>query len=80
MTIEVVELVIGKTIFDAEFRASLFANPEEALSCFKLTAAEKNYLKKVDRESLEFMANIFNRSWPVSKRGQKKSDIEKNTP
>jgi hypothetical protein len=68
MSKEAVQLIIGKAILDADFRRCLFAAPEQALSGYKLTAAEKKRLLKVDSEALELMAKILGVSEPVSKR------------
>ena len=55
MTKEAVETVIGKALLDAEFRSALFAFPEDALAGFRLSTAEKNMLKHVDSETLDFL-------------------------
>jgi hypothetical protein len=65
---EAVQLVIGKAILDADFRRCLFAAPEQALSGFKLIAAKKKRLLKVDSETLELMAKILGVLEPMSKR------------
>jgi len=72
MSKEAVQLVIGKAVLDADFRRCLFADPEQALSGFKLTAAEKRRLLKVDSETLELMAKILGTLEPVSKHNQPK--------
>jgi hypothetical protein len=55
-----IEAVIGKAILNDEFRQLLFAGPEQALSAFDLTQAEKTKLRRVDSETLDILANILN--------------------
>jgi hypothetical protein len=69
MSKEAVQLVIGKAVLDADFRRCLFSAPEQTLRGFKLTAAEKRRLLKVDSETLELMAKILGTSESESKRG-----------
>jgi len=59
MSKEAVELVLGKVLFEADFRQALFADPERALAGFALTAAEKDWLKRIDSETLESLASSF---------------------
>jgi hypothetical protein len=59
MSKEAVELAIGKALLNAGFRELLFAQPEQALSGFNLTAVEKNSLKRVDSETLELLAQTL---------------------
>jgi len=61
MSKESVELVIGKVLLEEGFRNLLFAKPDEALSGFNLTSAEKSRLLRVDCETLEYLAQILNR-------------------
>ena len=70
MTIESVQLVIGKAVLDADFRQLLLKDPERALADFRLTNAEKQSLMKVDGETLEIMANAFEISQSVYLRYQ----------
>ena len=56
MSQESIELAIGKALLDVEFRELLFANPEEALVDFYLTAAEKSGLLHLDSETLDWLA------------------------
>ena len=72
MSQESFQLALGKAILDAAFRQVLFADPEQALAGFQLTAAEKNSLRQVDSEALELMAKILGRSLPVSKQSHKR--------
>ncbi len=64
MAKEAVERVIGKALLNAEFRELLFAKPEEALSGFDLTAAEKKRILWVDSETLELLAQTLCRCIP----------------
>lgn len=70
MSKESVQLLIGKAILDADFRQLLFADPEQALIGFKLTAAEKKHLLRVDSETLELMAKTLEAAQPVLKGSQ----------
>ena len=72
MSKECFQLVSGKAVLDLEFRQALFADPDQALSEFKLSAAEKNNLKKIDSEALELMAKTLGISQPSIKAAQKK--------
>lgn len=59
MSKKALESAIGKSILDQEFRQFLFALPDEALSHFRLTHAEKNAIKRLDSETLEFLAKTL---------------------
>lgn len=59
MSKEALESVLGRTILDSAFRDLLFADPDQALSHFELTPAEKDNLKNIDSETLERMADIL---------------------
>jgi hypothetical protein len=54
-----IEHIIGKALLDADFRDMLLANPEQALSGFDLTEAEKTYLKRADAETLDELAALL---------------------
>lgn len=66
MTKESVEFALGKALLEEEFRNLLFANPEEALSGFNLTATEKHTLLHLDSETLEWLARTLSRHLPQS--------------
>ena len=66
MSQESVELAIGKALLEEGFRNLLFAKPDEALSGFNLTSAEKSRLLRVDSETLEFLAQTLNRLNPTA--------------
>ena len=59
MTQDTVEHIIGKAILDADFRDTLLADPEQALSSFALNDKEKNYLKQMDSETLDQLADLY---------------------
>ena len=56
MSKEAVESVLGKVLLEAEFRAILLADPDQSLSGFDLTRAEKAGLKRLDCETLDALA------------------------
>lgn len=56
MAKEALELVIGKALLEASFRAALLADPDQALAGFELTKAEKAALKHLDGETLDALA------------------------
>lgn len=47
-----VEQILGKLILDAEFRASVYANPASALAGYDLTPEEMQSLSQVDKEEM----------------------------
>jgi hypothetical protein len=55
-----IEAVIGKTLLDEKFRRLLLADPDGALGGFNLNLTEKSSLKRMDSETLEFLAKILN--------------------
>ena len=66
MSKESVESVIGKAMLDTEFRELLLSDPDQALSVFDLTDAEKVALKSMDAETMDALANTLDAR--VSKR------------
>jgi hypothetical protein len=60
MSNAVMESIIGRAIMDIEFRFALLADPDQALAPFNLSPADKASLKRLDDESLEFLARILN--------------------
>ena len=54
-----IERVLGKLILDAGFRDALLANPEQTLAGFPLTTSEKDYIKRMDAETLDSLSNFF---------------------
>ncbi|MAT41780.1 MAG: hypothetical protein CL609_05520 [Anaerolineaceae bacterium] len=54
-----VEQILGKAILDADFRDSLLCSPEQVLAGFNLTNYEKYYLKRMDAETLDQLANLL---------------------
>ena len=59
MSKQAVESILGKAILDGEFRAALFADPEEALAAYELTEMEVAALKAIDVETLESFAGTL---------------------
>ena len=59
MSIENIQLILGKASIDAEFRQLLLGDPQSALSSYLLTIKEKNSLMLIDGETLERMAYAF---------------------
>ena len=56
MSKEAVECAIGKALLDATFRAALLAEPDQTLTGFDLTKAERAALKRLDGETLDALA------------------------
>ena len=59
MSAQSVESVLSKAMGDAVFAESLFANPEQALSGFDLTAEELANLKSMSRADFEQFAKAM---------------------
>jgi len=53
------QVIFERIILDADFRDTLLADPELALSGFALTDQEKNFLKHMDAETLDQMAALY---------------------
>lgn len=54
------ERILGKAMLDEEFRIALFMSPDETLAKFQLTLPEKVRIKRLDNETLEFLAKTLN--------------------
>ncbi len=68
MSQKTIEQVVGKIILNTEFRDALLSNPEQALAGFNLTEQEKNYLKRMDAETLDQLADMLvkrNAQWQM---------------
>jgi hypothetical protein len=59
MSKQAVEWVIGKIVLDASFRETLIADPDQTLSCFDLNEIEKTYLKRIDLETMDSLAQTL---------------------
>jgi hypothetical protein len=59
MSQDTIEHILGKAILDTDFRDTLLADPEQALSSFALTDQEKNYLRHMDAETLDQLADLY---------------------
>ena len=56
MSKEALQSVIGKAVTDAQFRNTLFADPDTALAGYDLTPSEIAALKAIDAETLDNVA------------------------
>lgn len=68
MTQGAVSKVIGRAVTDAEFRALLFSDPDQALKDYDLTDDEVDALKNLKQEDLEDFSTkldsrITKRAW-----------------
>lgn len=52
MSMQNVEVILGKLVTDQEFRKLLSENPDQALSGYELTDEEKEALRTIDSEKL----------------------------
>lgn len=74
-----IERILGKVLLDSGFREALLANPEQALVGFALTQNEKDYIRRMDVETLDELSNLFglhNRLWrqnPSAQHGNAKN-------
>ena len=59
MSKQTVEWVTGKIGLDAGFRDALIADPDQALSGLDLNESEKAWLKHIDFETMEALAQIL---------------------
>ncbi|HOZ37850.1 MAG TPA: Os1348 family NHLP clan protein [Anaerolineaceae bacterium] len=76
MSIRAVEWVTGKIVLDSSFRDELIAYPDQALSGFELSESEIAWLKHIDFETMESLANIM----ALSIRNQPGRRKESNSP
>jgi hypothetical protein len=65
---DAVSQIIGRAVVDAEFRESLFSNPDQALESYDLTHDEVEALKNLQQEDLEDFSTkldsrITKRAW-----------------
>ena len=61
-----IERILGKVLLDSSFRDALLASPEQALAGFPLTRNEKEYIRRMDAETLDELSMLFglhNRLW-----------------
>lgn len=67
MSKEAIEAIIGKAVVDRQFRAALFADPDQALAGYDLTEEEIAGLRAIDAESLDSLAGLLDerisKSW-----------------
>jgi len=59
MTTEALQSVIGRAVTDADFRHTLFANPDLALADYDLTPEELASLNAIDYETMDDMAGTL---------------------
>ena len=68
MAQDAVSQIIGRAVTDAEFRKTLFSNPEQVLQGYELEDDEKEALKNLKQEDLEDFSTkldsrITKRAW-----------------
>jgi len=68
MSQDTISQIIGRAVTDAEFRKTLFSNPEQALEDYSLTDDEKEALTNLKQEDLEDFSTkldsrITKRAW-----------------
>lgn len=71
MSQDAIEHILGKIILNTPFRNLFFSDPERALAGFTLIDNEKSYLKRMDAESLELLADIIEErgnQWRISQK------------
>ena len=59
MSKEAVESILGKAVLNASFREELFANPDQVLAQYDLTAEEVTALRAIDFETMESFAGTL---------------------
>ncbi len=57
MSIESVQMIIGRAMTEAEFRDLLFSDPVKALADYDLTEEESNALKGLERRNFDIVAH-----------------------
>ena len=68
MSQDSVSQIIGRAVTDAEFRKTLFSDPEQAFQGYDLTEDDKEALKNLKQEDLEDFSTkldsrITKRAW-----------------
>jgi len=68
MSQDTISQIIGRAVTDADFRETLFSNPEQALEDYNLTDDEREALKNLKQEDLEDFSTkldsrITKRAW-----------------
>ena len=56
MSVQAVETILSRAMSDAEFGASLFENPDQALAGYDLTADETKSMKSMPRAEFDLLA------------------------
>jgi len=54
-----IDYITGKIVLDASFREALMADPDRVLSGFDLSESEKAWLKRIDYETMETLAQTL---------------------
>ena len=54
-----IERIFGKFLLNSSFRDTLLASPEQALAAFALTQNEKDYIRRMDAETLDELSMLF---------------------
>ena len=59
MSKQIFECIIGKIVLDASFGEALISDPDLVLSNFDLSESEKAWLKRIDYETMETLAQTL---------------------
>ncbi len=59
MSKQTLEWIVGKIALDDSFRECLLAAPDPTLADYDLLESEKTWLKAIDLETMEAIANIL---------------------
>ena len=59
MSQQAIDYITGKIVLDASFREALMADPDQTLSGFDLSESEKAWLKRIDYETMETLAQTL---------------------
>lgn len=59
MSKQAVDYITGMIVLDVSFREALMADPDQALSGFDLSEREKAWLKRIDYETMETLAQTL---------------------
>ena len=54
-----IERIFGKVLLSSSFRDALLDSPEQALAAFALTQNKKDYIRRMDAETLDELSMLF---------------------
>lgn len=57
MSQQALEAILGRCMLDVDYRALLFADPDQALAGYELSREERAALRAVDAETLDALAS-----------------------